>query len=197
MTRWWHTWWHSKAVLAVITNLWVSATILLQQLGTFTSNTNLCFSKNYKTYIICDKKKHKRLSKDCFAHRTMGAIYPWCSSDMLGCSSRRLHHCQPWESPSHKLPQVAKCTVHCMALQFIMSNFAGALDNLQAFRRVKTCLASSGCVMAREVLGPMNILNMRGFLGKSERLHKTQTTVLDMLSFARLSRLRQRLMTEF
>lgn len=81
--------------------------------------------------------------------------------------------------------------------QFIMSNFAGALDNLQAFGRVKTCLASSGCVMAREVLGPMNILNMRGFLGKSERLHKTQTTVLDMLSFARLSRLRQRLMTQF
>ena len=57
-------------------------------------------------------------------------------------------------------------SVHLMFITFIMSIFDGALDNLQAFGRVKTCLASSGCVMAREVLGPMNILNMRGFLGK-------------------------------
>lgn len=68
-----------------------------------------------------------------------------------------------------------------MALQFIMITVtAGALDNFQAFGRVKICLARSGCVMAREVLGPMNILNMRGFLG-SDRL-ETQT-VLDMPFF--------------
>ena len=105
--------------------------------------------------------------KDCpktfFAHRTMGALYPWCSSDMLGCSSRRLHHCPPWESPSHRLPQVVKCTVHCMALQFIMITVtAGALGNFQAFGRVKICLARSGCVMARESSGPHEHLEHAG-----------------------------------